>query len=150
MRFLCVNCSYIYDESLGDVHEDIDPGTSVDQIPEDILCPGCEGSFEDFAPIEDEVLYIDNPDRLTDVEREHMPHILYQDSEKIEVSIGEDMHPVSDDHRITGIYLVDEEGHIVEELFIMPEEEPIAEFDVSGLDNFEIRASCSQHGLWSS
>ncbi len=79
-----------------------------------------------------------------------MPHILYQDSEKIEVSIGEEMHSVSDDHRITGMYLVDEEWHIVDEVFIMPEEEPIAEFDISGLDTFEIRASCSQHGLWSS
>lgn len=108
MRFLCVNCSYIYDESLGDIHEDIEPGTSVDQVPEDISCPGCEGSFEDFAPIEDEVLYAEDPERLSDMEREHMPHILYQDNEKIEISIGEDMHPVSDEHRITGIYLVDE------------------------------------------
>jgi hypothetical protein len=30
----------------------------------------------------------------------------------------------------------------------MPDEDPIAEFDISWLDIFEIRASCSQHGLW--
>ena len=149
MRFLCVNCSYIYDEALGDVHEDIEPGTSIDQIEYDILCPWCEGSFDDFAPIEDEILYAENPEYLNDTEKEHIPHIMYQDHEKLEISIGEEMHPISDDHRITGIYLVDEEGHIVEEIFIMPEEEPVAEFDVSGLDVFEIRASCSKHWLWS-
>lgn len=87
---------------------------------------------------------------LSDAEKEHVPYVMYQDSEKIEVSIGEEMHPISDEHRITGIYLIDEHGHIVEEIFIMPEEEPVAEFDVSGLDVFEIRASCSKHGLWSS
>lgn len=42
MRFLCVNCSYIYDEALGDIAEDIEPGTPVDGIGEDISCPGCE------------------------------------------------------------------------------------------------------------
>ncbi|MDA9129353.1 rubredoxin [Candidatus Gracilibacteria bacterium] len=149
MRFLCVNCSYMYDESLGDVHEDIDPGTSIDAIDEDILCPGCEGSFDDFAPIEDEILYAENPNHHNHTEREHIPFILYQDHEKLEVSIGEEMHPISDDHRVTGIYLVDESGHIVEEIFIMPDEEPVAEFDISGLDEFELRASCSKHGLWS-
>ncbi len=149
MRFLCVNCSYIYDEALWDIAEGIEAGTSVDQIQEDILCPGCEGSFDEFAPIEDEVLYAESPENHNDTEREHIPYVLYQDHEKVEVSVGEEIHPISDDHRITGIYLIDEHGHIVEEVFIMPEEEPLAEFDVSGLDTFELRASCSKHGLWS-
>jgi len=60
------------------------------------------------------------------------------------------MHGSGEDHRITAIYLVDDEGHIVEEIFIMPDEDPVAEFDVSGLERFEIRSSCNQHGLWSS
>ncbi len=55
------------------------------------------------------------------------------------------MHPSDEDHRITGIYLVDDEGHIVEEVFILADEDPVAEFDISGLDNFEIRASCNRH-----
>jgi desulfoferrodoxin (superoxide reductase-like protein) len=32
----------------------------------------------------------------------------------------------------------------------MPDEDPVAEFDISGLERFEIRSSCNQHGLWSS
>lgn len=150
MRFLCVNCGHIYDESIWEIDDRIDPGTGIDEIPEDIHCPTCDGSFEDFSPIEDEVIYIDNPDHLSHIEREHLPRILYRDQQKVEVCVGEEeeMHPSGEDHRITAIYLVDEEGHIVEEVFIMADEDPVAEFDISGLDAFEIRASCSQHGLW--
>jgi rubredoxin len=56
MRFLCVNCGHIYDESLWEEEEGIDPGTCIDEIDEDIHCPMCDGSFDDFSPIEDEVL----------------------------------------------------------------------------------------------
>lgn len=152
MRFLCVNCGYIYDEALGDEADGIEPGTCIDQIDEETHCPMCDGSFDDFSPIEDEVIYIDDKNKMSHIEREHLPHILYQDAEKVEVCIGEEeeMHPSGDDHRISAIYLVDDEGHIVEEVFIMPDEDPVAEFDITGLEVFEIRASCSRHGLWSS
>ncbi len=151
MRFLCVNCGHIYDESLGEVEDGIEPGTCIDEIDEDIHCPMCDGSFDDFSPIEDEVIYIDDVHKMSHIEKEHFPHIDHHDSESIEVSIWWDsMHGSGEDHRITAIYLVDDEGHIVEEIFIMPDEDPVAEFDVSGLERFEIRSSCNQHGLWSS
>lgn len=149
MRFLCVNCGYIYDESLGDEEDGIEAGTPIDNIPYDVHCPACDGSFDDFSPIEDEILYAENPEHLNHLEKEHIPHIIYQDAERVEVCVGEDMHPIGEDHRITAISLIDDEGHIVEEIFIMLDEEPIAEFDISGLDVFEIRASCNRHGLWS-
>lgn len=150
MRFLCVNCWHIYDEALWEVDDNIDAGTGIDEISEDIHCPSCDGSFEDFSPIEDEVIYIDNPNHLTHIEREHMPRIIHLDNEQVEVCVWEEeeMHPSGEDHRVTAIYLIDEEGHIVEEIFIMMDEDPVAEFDISGLESFEIRASCSQHGLW--
>jgi rubredoxin len=149
MRFLCVNCSYIYDESLWEESDGIEAGTGIDEISEDIHCPSCDWSFEDFSPIEDEVLYAENPKYLNQIEKEHIPSIVYQDSERVEVQVWEEMHPVWDDNRITSIYLVDDEWHIVEEIFIMEEEDPVAEFDISGLDLYEIRASCSRHWLWS-
>lgn len=152
MRFLCVNCGHIYDEALWEETDGIDPGTWIDEISEDIHCPSCDGSFEDFSPIEDEVIYVDNPDHLSHVEREHMPRIIYQDLQRVEVCIWEEeeMHPSWEDHRVTAIYLVDDESHIIEEIFIMMDEDPVAEFDISGLESFEIRASCSQHGMWGS
>lgn len=150
MRFLCANCWHIYDESLGEETDGIDPGTGIDEIPEDIHCPSCDGSFDDFSVIEDEVIYADDMNKLSHIEREHMPRIIHLDDQKVEVCIGEEeeMHPSGEDHRVTAIYLVDDEWHIVEEVFIMTYEDPVAEFDISGLDDFEIRASCSQHGLW--
>ncbi len=152
MRFLCTNCWHIYDESLWEIDDGITPWTCIEEISEEIHCPMCDGSFEDFSMIEDEIIYADNPKHLTDVEKEHLPRILYKDTEKVEVCVGEEdaMHPSSEEHRIGAIYLVDDEWHIVEEVFIMPDEDPVAEFDISGLDVFEIRASCNKHGLWSS
>jgi desulfoferrodoxin (superoxide reductase-like protein) len=91
------------------------------------------------------VLYADDPHHLNHLEKEHIPHIIYQDHERVEVCVGEEMHPMDETHRITSICLVDDEGHIVDELFIMEEEDPVAEFDISGLDHFEIRASCNRH-----
>ncbi len=150
MRFLCVNCSHIYDEALWEETDGIEPGTGIDEISEDIHCPSCDGSFEDFSPIEDEVIYADDPHNLSHVEREHMPRIMHLDDQKVEACVGEEeeMHSSSEEHRVTAMYLVDEHGHIVEEVFIMAFEDPIAEFDISGLDDFEIRASCNMHGLW--
>jgi len=152
MRFLCINCWHIYDESLWEVDDNIEPGTCIDEISQEIHCPSCDGSFEDFSPIEDEVIYAENPEHLSHIEREHMPRIMHLDAHKVEVCVGEEeeMHSSSEEHRVTAIYLVDEEGHIVEEIFIMAFEDPVAEFDISGLDDFEIRASCNQHGLWGS
>ncbi len=150
MRFLCVNCWHIYDEALWEIDDGIEPGTGIDEISQEVHCPSCDGSFEDFSVIEDEVIYAENMDKLTHIEREHMPRIIHLDMDKVEVCVGEEeeMHPSGEDHRVTAIYLIDDEGHIVEEVFIMMDEDPVAEFDISGLDDFEIRASCSQHGLW--
>lgn len=150
MRFLCTNCGYIYDESLGEESDGIDPGTCIEEMNEENHCPMCGESFDEFSPIEDEIIYAMDDNNLTEVEREHIPVVMHQDSEKVEVSVGgDDMHPSGPDHRVTAMYLVDDEGHIIEEVFIMPEEDPVAEFDVSGLELFEIRASCNRHGLWS-
>lgn len=150
MRFLCTNCGHIYDEALWDPYEDIGPGTNIDLlINEDIHCPACDESFEEFAPIEDEILYTEKQWQKNELEKEHIPYILYQDHHKLEVCVWEEMHVNTESDRITAIYLVDDEEHIVEEVFIMPDEEPICEFDISGIDTFELRASCSRHGLWS-
>ena len=146
-----MNCWYIYDEALWDHVDNIEPWTNIDTlINENIHCPVCSASFDDFSPIEDEILYAEDPQNLNHLEMEHIPHIVYQDDSRIEVSVGKELHTMDDDHRITAMYLVDDEGHIVEEVFIMPDEEPIYEFDISDLDIFELRSSCSKHWLWSS
>lgn len=39
-KYECV-CGYIYDPELGDPTQDIEPGTSFEDLPEDWVCPDC-------------------------------------------------------------------------------------------------------------
>ena len=49
MKYVCIVCGYIYDPAEGDPDNDIAPGTSFEDIPEDWVCPLCgvdKGQFE--------------------------------------------------------------------------------------------------------
>ena len=37
----CTICGYVYDPSEGDTDNDVEPGTSFDDIDEDWVCPVC-------------------------------------------------------------------------------------------------------------
>ncbi|MBN1165212.1 MAG: rubredoxin [Candidatus Krumholzibacteriota bacterium] len=48
-KWKCMVCGYIYDPEEGDPEQDIEPGTSFDDLPDDWVCPLCgvdKGSFE--------------------------------------------------------------------------------------------------------
>jgi rubredoxin len=53
-RYRCPECAYQYDESQGDRHEGLKPGTPWLSLPEDFACPGCSvrvrDDFEVLAP----------------------------------------------------------------------------------------------------
>ncbi len=40
-RYLCTMCNYIYDESRGEPHRGIKPGTKFEDLPDDYCCPVC-------------------------------------------------------------------------------------------------------------
>ncbi len=40
-KWRCTICQYIYDPALGDPDNDITPGTTFAQLPEDWVCPVC-------------------------------------------------------------------------------------------------------------
>ncbi|HQA08224.1 MAG TPA: rubredoxin [Syntrophomonadaceae bacterium] len=48
----CTICGYIYDPAEGDPDQDIAPGTSFEDLPDDWVCPECGASKEDFVPVE--------------------------------------------------------------------------------------------------
>ncbi|MEO5563160.1 MAG: rubredoxin, partial [Chitinophagaceae bacterium] len=48
----CIHCLTIYDESIGELQNDIVAGTSFDQLPKDYCCSLCEAPKADFAKIE--------------------------------------------------------------------------------------------------
>ncbi len=48
MRYVCLICGYVYDESEGDPDNGIEPGTLWEDLPEDFECPLCGVSKDDF------------------------------------------------------------------------------------------------------
>jgi rubredoxin len=51
-RYQCPECSYIYDEQVGDEEEGYPPGTLWSEVEEDFFCPDC-GIFPkyEFEPL---------------------------------------------------------------------------------------------------
>ena len=45
--YQCTECGFQYDESLGDKHEGLRPGTRWLSLPEDFACPGCSVRLRD-------------------------------------------------------------------------------------------------------
>ncbi len=52
-KYKCLMCGYIYDPAVGDPDNDIEPGTSFDDLPDDWVCPECGAGKDEFEPVED-------------------------------------------------------------------------------------------------
>ena len=50
MKYICINCGYIYDPEKGDPFNDVSPGTAFDDLPDDWLCPMCYAGKDRFDP----------------------------------------------------------------------------------------------------
>jgi len=143
MRYLCTNCNYVYDESLGDSVDFIDEHTLFDNLGEDFVCPVCAAEKDDFFMIKEEVNYI--WDTMSSLETEHFIDIYIED-DFLEVSVPN--HSNIKDHRISEISLFDDDGELLETIFISTQNKIEANFDISFLDEFEIRIRCSSHWVW--
>jgi len=51
MKYECV-CGYVYDETVGDVDNGIQPGTKWEDLPEDFECPICGLAKDEFSLVE--------------------------------------------------------------------------------------------------
>ena len=51
-QWQCTVCGYLYDPEQGDSENDISPGTSFEDIPEDWVCPVCGASKDQFEKVE--------------------------------------------------------------------------------------------------
>lgn len=54
-KWICRQCSMIYDPVVGDPDSGIAPGTPFEEIPEDWHCPICGASKKTFMPFEEQV-----------------------------------------------------------------------------------------------
>ena len=52
MKYICDVCGYVYDETLGDVENGIEPNTKFSDLPSSYLCPLCGVGKEEFSLIE--------------------------------------------------------------------------------------------------
>lgn len=48
-RWVCDPCGYVYDPAEGDPDNDIDSGTSFEDLPEDWVCPVCGADKGQFS-----------------------------------------------------------------------------------------------------
>lgn len=53
IKYKCEVCDYVYDPAIGDPDNDVEPGTSFDDLPKDWVCPECGVECEDFAEVEE-------------------------------------------------------------------------------------------------
>jgi rubredoxin len=51
-KYTCTACGYVYDPEKGDPDNEIDAGTSFDDLPEDWVCPLCGVGKDMFEPTE--------------------------------------------------------------------------------------------------
>lgn len=142
MKYLCVECNYVYDEALWDEWEWIESWTKIDDF---VRCPVCD-EYDSFHHINEEVLYIDD-NTLDRIELEHDIQVK-NDNYSIEVTIWDNCHPMTPEHRITWVWLYDEYSDIVDEKFLSIDDDSVVVFDNYDLDEFEIRIKCSQHKLF--
>ncbi len=49
--WVCAACDHEYDSEEGDLPRGVSPGTSLEALPEDWVCPGCGAPKIDYAPI---------------------------------------------------------------------------------------------------
>ena len=47
-KWRCIICHHIYDEAEGDPDNGIAPGTKMEDIPDDWVCPDCGAEKADF------------------------------------------------------------------------------------------------------
>ena len=52
-KWVCDECSYVYDPAEGDPDNGVAPGTAFEDIPDDWLCPVCGVDKESFSKLED-------------------------------------------------------------------------------------------------
>ena len=52
MKYICVNCGYIYDPGKGDDMGNIPPGTPFEDLPDSWVCPLCYAQRDQFDPLD--------------------------------------------------------------------------------------------------
>jgi rubredoxin len=52
MKYVCINCGYVYDPKQGDPFNNIPPGTAFKDLPDEWVCPMCYATRDKFDPLD--------------------------------------------------------------------------------------------------
>ena len=146
MKHLCINCGYIYDEINGEVEDWIEYWTKLDDIRDKFVCPSCFESSDNFQEITPHIHSLDDWEDILWIEVEHIPVIEVLDNWDIKIEVN---HPNESTHFVWNIGIYDEYWDLVYEEFFKPWEPAYLEFNISDLDEYEIRTQCSLHWIFS-
>jgi rubredoxin len=50
-KWVCQVCGYVYDPAVGDLDNDVAPGTPFEEVPEDWVCPECGAGKDEFEKL---------------------------------------------------------------------------------------------------
>lgn len=77
----------------------------------------------------------------------HLPIIKKTDT-GVKVKVGEIPHPMEEEHHISWIEIITDNG--IQKVFLKPGDAPEAEFNIEDTDKLTARQYCTVHGLWKS
>jgi len=77
--------------------------------------------------------------------QKHVP-VIESTDQGVKVTVGSTPHPMTDDHYIQWIEVIN--GDYVNRKYLNPGDEPVAEFYVPMQEGLIVREFCNMHGLW--
>ena len=86
-----------------------------------------------------------NPNTVDASGEKHLPEVTLK-GENLKVQVGSVLHPMTDEHYITFIYVETEQGG--QRKYLKPGDEPIAEFSFVNDKPIAVYEYCNLHGLW--
>ena len=146
MKYLCTNCNYIYDEMIGEIGDWIEYGSKLENMQDTFICPSCFEWVENFQEITPHIHSLNDEKNLLWIEVEHTPIIEFLDDNTVKIEVN---HPSEESHFLWNIWIYDEYGDLVYEEFFKPGEPAYLEYNISDLDEYEIRTTCSLHWIFS-
>ena len=86
-----------------------------------------------------------NPNTVDASGEKHLPEVTFEDG-NLKVQVGSVLHPMTDEHYITFIYVETEQGG--QRKYLKPGDEPMAEFSFVNDKPIAVYEYCNLHGLW--
>ena len=75
----------------------------------------------------------------------HLP-VVSVEGDKVKVTVGSVLHPMSEEHNISWVYLLTDRGG--QRKCLKPDSEPVVEFSLADEKPVAVYAYCNLHGLW--